>query len=239
MDNQDITKKILTGIYKAAAVLTDIASNVDDNECDRIILIGAHGTGKTTLANALSEITQSPVVESVAREFFKDWKYLEDIKMIDGRMPKSSITEAKQNILCSMSRWDFMRWVKADVPVIMTRCPLDTLAYGFADPLVSDNLMNTNLEVLKESQEFCKAIEKSLFIYLPIEFSIEDDGVRPTDKMYQKKVDACMRKLMYEFHITPLVVTGSVEERCHQVLVKIAGSDMADVLMESYNEAHK
>lgn len=239
MDNQDIAKKILTGIYKTAAVLSDIASNVEDNTCDRIILMGAHGTGKTTLANVLSEITQTPVVESVAREFFKDWKYLEDTKMLDGRMPKSSQTEVKQNILCSMSRWDFMRWVGVDIPVIMTRCPLDTLAYGFADPLVSDDLMNTNLDILKDNPEFCKAIEKSLFIYIPIEFDIENDGVRPTDKMFQKKVDACMRKLMYEFHITPLVVTGSVEERCRQVLVKIAGSEMADVLMESYNAAHK
>lgn len=239
MDNQDIAKKILTGIYKTAAVLSDIASNVEDNTCDRIILMGAHGTGKTTLANVLSEITQTPVVESVAREFFKDWKYLEDCEMLNPKARRIHTAEVKQNIICSMSRWDFMRWVKADVPVIMTRCPLDTLAYGFADSLVSDNLMNTNLETLKESQEFCKAIEKSLFIYLPIEFAIEDDGVRPMDKMFQKKVDTCMRNLMYEFHITPLVVTGSVEERCHQVLVKIAGAEMADVLMESYNEAHK
>lgn len=239
MDNQDIIKKILTGIYKTTAVLSDICEGVNDSVYDRIILIGAHGTGKSTLANVLSEITQNPVVESVAREFFKDWKYIEDTKMLDGRMPKSSQTEVKQNILCSMSRWDFMRWVDADIPVIMTRCPLDTLAYGFADPLVSDNLMNTNLDILKDNPEFCKAIEKSLFIYIPIEFDIENDGVRPTDKLFQKKVDACMRKLMYEFHITPLVVTGSVEERCHQVLVKIAGSEMANILMESYNEAHK
>lgn len=247
MDNKDSktmkdlqVDQILKGIYQACADAMKLFTPESmAQRIDRIILIGAHGTGKTTLANALSELTNTPVVESVAREFFKDWKYLEDCEMVNSKAGRVRTAETKQNILCSMSRWDFMRWVKADVPVIMTRCPLDTLAYGFADSLVSDNLMNTNLETLKESQEFCKAIEKSLFIYLPIEFAIEDDGVRPMDKMFQKKVDTCMRNLMYEFHITPLVVTGSVEERCHQVLVKIAGAEMANMLMDSYKEAHK
>lgn len=235
MDN----KEALNKLYQGCAALLGSILNDDEPQYDRIIFMGSHGTGKSTLANALSGVLEMPVVESVAREFFKDWKYLEDCEMVNPKAGRVRTAETKQNIICSMSRWDFMRWVNADVPMIMTRCPLDTLAYGFADPLVSDNLMNTNLEVLKESQEFCKAIERSLFIYLPIEFAIEDDGVRPTDKMYQKKVDACMRKLMYEFHITPLVVTGSVEERLEAILIKVLGADITKVLMKKYRNEHK
>ena len=246
MDNKDSktmkdlqVDQILKGIYQACANAMELFTPENmAQQIDRIILIGAHGTGKTTLANALSKVIDTPVVESVAREFFKDWKFLEDCEMINPKAGRVRTAEAKQNIICSMSRWDFMRWVNADVPVIMTRCPLDTLAYGFADPLVSDNLMNTNVEILKESQEFCNAIEKSLFIYLPIEFAIEDDGVRPMDKMFQKNVDTCMRKLMYEFHIAPLVVTGSVEERMKAILVKVVGAKAAKILMDEYKEEH-
>ena len=222
MDNTDKSKELLNKLYSGCATILDSLLNDSDSsqEFARIILIGAHGTGKSTLANALSEVLDSPVVESVAREFFKNWKYLEDCEMLNPTAGCMHTTEVKQNILCSMSRWDFMRWVDTNINCIMTRCPLDTIAYGFADPKVSDELMKTNLNMLKEDPKFCQAIEKSLFVYLPIEFKLEDDGVRPMDKMFQRKVDTYMRKLMYDFHITPLVVSGSVEERMEAVLMR-------------------
>jgi predicted ATPase len=187
------------------------------NKIERIILIGAHGTGKSTLADALSKKLDIPVVESVAREFFKNWKYLKDTGLVTGLTPNGE-SNVKQNILCSMSRWDFMRWVNADIPVIMTRCPLDTLAYAAADKTVSQSILDTNKNILLENEEFMNALNNSLFIYLPIEFNIENDGVRPTDIEFQKEVDEEMRKLIYEFKITPLVVSGSVDERVNTVV---------------------
>ena len=187
------------------------------NKIERIILIGAHGTGKSTLADALSKKLDIPVVESVAREVFKNWKYLKDTCLITGLTPNGE-SNVKQNILCSMSRWDFMRWANADIPVIMTRCPLDTLAYAAADKTVSQSILDTNKKILLENEEFMNALNSSLFIYLPIEFNIENDGVRPTDIEFQKEVDEEMRKLIYEFKITPLVVSGSVDERVDTVM---------------------
>lgn len=187
------------------------------NKIERIILIGAHGTGKSTLANALSKKLDIPVVESVAREFFKNWKYLKDTCLVTGMTPNGE-SNVKQNILCSMSRWDYMRWTNAGVPVIMTRCPLDTLAYAAADKDVSQSILDTNKKILLEDEGFMNALNNSLFIYLPIEFNIEDDGVRPTDLEFQKKVDEEMRKLIYEFKITPLVASGSVDERVNTVM---------------------
>lgn len=187
------------------------------NKIERIILIGAHGTGKSTLADALSERLDIPVVESVAREFFKDWKYIKDTCLVTP-MTAEGESNVKQNVLCSMSRWDYMRWVNAGVPVIMTRCPLDTLAYAAADTNVSSTVFKTNTKILQESDEFMNTLNTSLFVYLPIEFNIEDDGVRPTDLEFQKKVDEEMRKLIYEFKITPLVASGSVDERVNTVM---------------------
>lgn len=187
------------------------------NKIERIILIGAHGTGKSTLADALSKKLDLPVVESVAREFFKNWKYIKDTCLVTGLTPNGE-SNVQQNILCSMSRWDFMRWVNADIPVIMTRCPLDTLAYAAADKDVSQSILDTNKKILLENEEFMNALNSSLFIYLPIEFNIENDGVRPTDIEFQKEVDEEMRKLIYEFKITPLVVSGSVDERVDTVM---------------------
>lgn len=190
---------------------------------NRIILIGAHGTGKSTLASALAKELNAKVVESVAREFFKDWKRIEDVGLLDPRMPATVTAKIKQHILCSQSRWDFMRWIDVEEPIIMTRCPLDTIAYGMADFHVDNEAIMEDLDVLVNDEGFCKAIKESLFVYLPIEFGIENDGVRPVDIQYQRDVDGCMRVLMHTFGIVPLVVSGTVEERIQKILEHLAG----------------
>ena len=176
-----------------------------------------------------------PVVESVAREVQKNIKYLENNDIIDvANQSKIHLADAYQNVLCSMSRWDFMRWVNTGTPCIMTRCPLDTIAYAMADEQVSERVGITNQSMLCDDKKFMEAIKNSLFIYIPIEFDIENDGIRPMDVGFQKLVDENMRKLIYKFEITPLVVTGSVEERLKTILTKLYGSDISDVFMENY-----
>lgn len=221
----------LAGIYSMIDDMLPI-----DSKIDRIILIGAHGTGKTTLANKLKELLDITVVESVSREFHKDMKYLEDAGILDGGVSKVSKTSALQNVMCSMSRWDYMRWINVDEAIIMTRCPLDTLAYAKADANVSDDIYIQNLNILKENQEFMDSLKSSLFVYLPIEFDIEDDGTRPIDKEFQKDVDQAMRDLMYEFQITPLVVTGTVKERVEQIIVKMVSKVFAPTIMKGYKD---
>ena len=116
-----------------------------------------------------------------------------------------------------------MRWVNVEEPIIMTRCPLDTIAYGMADQTINAEASMDDLDVLVNDEKFCKAIKESLFVYLPIEFGIENDGVRPVDIQYQKDVDGCMRGLMHTFGIVPLVVSGTVEERVQKILEHLAG----------------
>lgn len=224
-------EEALAGLYSMIADMLPV-----DAKVDRIILVGAHGTGKTTLANKLKELMGITVVESVSREFYKDMKYLEDASILDKRISKFTRTSALQNVMCSMSRWDYMRWIDVEEAIIMTRCPLDTLAYAKADKNVGEDICIQNLNILKESQEFMDSLKTSLFIYLPIEFSIEDDGTRPIDKDFQKDVDQAMRELMYEFQITPLVVTGTVKERVEQIIVKMAGKDLAPTIMKGYKD---
>lgn len=230
-------KQLLAGIYQAAANAMNLCDGINECQFDRIILMGAHGTGKSTLANALNEMLMLPVVESVARNFFSNWKMMESL--IDKRVSDRVLCDTKQDILCSMSRWDFMRWVKADIPCIMTRCPLDTIAYAMADNGVSQYVVDTNIEFLKTMEGFEEALKKSLFIYLPIEFELENDGTRPMDPQYQHDVDVAMRALMNSFGIKPLVVSGTVDERLRSILVEVAGEEVADTFIEAWKESKK
>lgn len=214
MDN----KEFIEALNGCADFLSRALDKTDSLIYDRIIFIGAHGTGKSTLAKELSSILSMPVVESVAREAAKDFRILENECMISSNIPEQYRKNAYQKVLCSMSYWDFMRWVGAGVPCIMTRCPLDTIAYAMADDDIADHTTSECLKVLQEDDKFRKALESSLFVYLPIEFGIEDDGVRPTDVGFQSQVDEAMHKLMNMFGILPKVVSGTVEERLESIL---------------------
>lgn len=214
MDN----KEFIDALNGCADFLGKMMDKTDSLIYDRIIFIGAHGTGKSTLAKELSSILSMPVVESVAREAAKDFRILENECMISSNIPERYRKNAYQKVLCSMSYWDFMRWVGAEVPCIMTRCPLDTIAYAMADDDITDHTTSECLKVLQEDDKFRKALESSLFVYLPIEFGIEDDGVRPTDVEFQSQVDEAMHKLMDMFGILPKVVSGTVEERLESIL---------------------
>jgi predicted ATPase len=237
MDNKESleNKKLLENLYKECAAFLGPMLDNEEAKYDRIVFIGSHGTGKSTLANELSRILDMPVVESVAREAAKNFTLLEDAGVIEtNNIPESVRKNAYQKVICSMAHWDFMRWVGADVPCIMTRCPLDTIAYAMADKDIAGDTTSECLRNLQDDDEFLLALERSLFVYLPIEFGIENDGVRPTDTDYQKQVDEAMRKLIYVFGIAPIVVSGTVDERLKSILKFIFDEDTADVIMNNY-----
>lgn len=58
----------------------------------------------------------------------------------------------------------------------------------------------------------------SLYVYVPIEFTLEVDDVRPADLEYQKRVDGQIMALLRKFEAPILLVSGSVEMRVNQVL---------------------
>jgi hypothetical protein len=51
------------------------------------------------------------------------------------------------------------------------------------------------------------------YIYVPIEFEMQLDEVRPADTEYQRTVDIKIQSLLKSFGATVLTVSGTVEER--------------------------
>ena len=232
----DELMNIVGGAVKDAVM--DLAKKCENiQDYDRIIMIGAHGTGKSTLANELGKLTGVTVVESIAREMRNVFDRME--------IPTGAVNDThKQDALCHLALWDFLRWKDEDV--IMTRCPLDTLAYTMAtfaahDWSKSPDIGRKYLSIIEKytgkmtgDAEVLEMFENSLFVYLPIEFDIENDGVRPVDKKYQELVDISLRQLMSAFGIKPLVVSGTVQERVEQFVTATLGDELGKYALEAY-----
>jgi len=56
-----------------------------------------------------------------------------------------------------------------------------------------------------------------LTFYLPIEFDLEDDGIRFTDKDFQKKVDKEILYVLQKLRVPYITLSGSVEERKQKI----------------------
>jgi hypothetical protein len=73
--------------------------------------------------------------------------------------------------------------------------------------------------VFEESNRF------NSYFYLPIEFPLVLDNVRPIDISYQKDVDNTLNGLFKHYNIQPIIIKGSIDKRANDVLNIIYGKD--------------
>jgi predicted ATPase len=167
----------------------------------RIILTGAQGTGKTTLMNALA--TDGTKTLSIARE-----------QAIEaGWSPETGSSEDYQKKLFAA----LLKAVSSKKNYISDRGLTCVAAYTFDGALSgSINRKTADLQYGK-LQKFHNDNPDVLLVYLPIEFELEDDGTRNTDKANQLKMDFLIKNLLDTSGVKYITVTGSVEERVKQI----------------------
>ena len=59
-----------------------------------------------------------------------------------------------------------------------------------------------------------------LYVYFPIEFPLEIDGIRPSDEQYRKDIDEQIRKLLTKHKINYITVSGDEMQR-KDYLIKV------------------
>ena len=167
----------------------------------RIILTGAQGTGKTTLMNALA--LDGTKTLSIARE-----------QAIEaGWSPETGSSEDYQKKLFAT----LLKAVSSKKNYISDRGLTCVAAYTFDGALNGTIKKNTANSQYGKLQKFHNENPDVLLVYLPIEFEIEDDGIRNTDKEDQLKMDFLIKNLLDSSEINYITVTGSVEERVKQI----------------------
>lgn len=166
----------------------------------KIAITGAHGVGKTTLAEKLLE-------------------YLPDYEL--GAEPYYELQELGYEFSETPNADDFAEQFKYSIKqitasgdnVIFDRCPADILAYIEA--------LNGNINTMYYKVE--SAMEDiDLIIFVPIE---EPDRIAYQKSDYPELRDAVneiLKESVYDFGIEVIEVKGSPDQRVRQVLAKIS-----------------
>jgi nicotinamide riboside kinase len=169
----------------------------------RIAIVGSFSTGKTTLAEVLARRLDLPLLPEVAREIVE----------LGFKLDKDATPETEALI--------FMRQYNNELSTdefVGDRSLIDVMAYA--------GWVLDNQEWRKEMllwDECVKLAERRLrtgyshVFYLPIEFPIVLDGLRPDDPAFQEDIDHRLLKLLHSHDLEYTTLKGSVEERLEQV----------------------
>lgn len=167
----------------------------------RIILTGAQGTGKTTLMNALA--ADGTKTLSIARE-----------QAINaGWSSVTGTTQDYQKILFQT----LFKAVSSKRSYVSDRGLTCVAAYTFDGAIKGTITKQTADKQYLKLQKFHRENPDILLVYVPIEFELEDDGVRNTDKEYQAQIDFFIKNLLDTAGLKYITVTGTVEERVKQI----------------------
>ena len=168
----------------------------------KIAVAGAHGVGKTTFSEALSKRLALNYIPDVVR-----------VEAFPKGFEINETTPPEVQAWLTMRQWELERLTTR--PWIADKSLLDYRVYGdlvLSDDGVSGEIKQMIKSVIERNGNYDKVF------YLPIEFPIEDDGIRSADPKFQSIVDQNYKKFLREKGIKYIVLTGSVEERVNQAI---------------------
>lgn len=168
----------------------------------RIIFTGAHGTGKTTILNHFKREGYKVITE-VVRSLHSSTGI--PINEEGTSESQKTIFNTYHDLLTSKESY------------ISDRGLVDVMAYtGYARERGKVD-QETYIDLMQKFISFLWANKDIKYVYFPIEFGVEDDGVRSIDREFQRDIDERIVGIMDDLEIPYMVVHGTPEERIEQV----------------------
>jgi deoxyadenosine/deoxycytidine kinase len=171
----------------------------------KIILTGAHGTGKSTLVSPLATEYKLPVFQRTVRNFWEDNGIMDFEKL-----PSDVRAIFQKHLLLNQLNKENALWDKG---FITDRSVLDYLAYA----VVSSSMSKTDLDLYKALIRE-RLLQYNYIIYLPVEFPAEERELRADPKLQTQVAEVLEEHLA--LWLKPeqyCIARGSVEERLEQI----------------------
>lgn len=174
----------------------------------RIAITGTHGVGKTTLAHSLKSSFEDLTVVlncQIARTLIKNGYSL----------GKEATAESYIQYVIAQLRAEQIS-EECDL-FISDRTLLDPLAYAIVNrEYIGSSVPESIIEMLK-SIWLLESKQYDLYVFVPIEFDMPADGIRPEGEEYRKKIEAQMYSLLNEYNVNYITVSGTLIDRNTQV----------------------
>lgn len=179
-----------------------------------IYFTGAQGTGKTTLAKLLAKDYGFKMIPSVTRGLLEEG-------LLSVEETSQGATPETQKIIFDRY-YDVFSKQKA---IVSDRFLTDVLAYTKyiwnrdedEDSLKEIHREKDKLDNLAWEQGLMYGDADAVIFYCPIEFEVEDDGLRDTDEEYRKFIDEKIKHDLLGHGIRFYELHGSVEERMETI----------------------
>jgi predicted ATPase len=199
---------------KATAVL---GYQLEGKQMSMIAMVGAHGTGKTTLITALARVIPGPVatVQGIPRRLINEGYSFGERVNLDAVAAYFTEQRRQED-----------EAVRAHVSTLLTeRTLIDAVAYERANVRVFNRMV-----ISADARRFLAQVaidhinNYHLLVYCPILFALEDDGVRGASTEYQRAVDLELQELITNCGIRApsISVSGPTQTRVQQVLSAVA-----------------
>lgn len=175
----------------------------------RVAITGTHGVGKTTLAHSLADSfkDRTVVVNSrLARTLIKQGYPL----------GKAATTESYIQYIIKQLRAELAA-NECDL-FISDRTLLDPLAYALVNQGFPDAAVPESTIALLEAAWLLERRQYDLYVFVPIEFDAQADGIRPEGKDYRIAVENQILSLLNENNVHYTRVSGPLRTRTEQVL---------------------
>ena len=175
----------------------------------RIILTGAQGTGKTTILNHYKEQGMNVITE-VVRNLAKEGVKINEMGNEEGQ---KKIFDTYKKLLGSKKSYMSDRGLTDVASYTFYHATQEVISKKFAD------------SEYRQMLTFFKNNPDVIVCYFPIEFKVEDDGVRSTDEDFRASIDFILKGMLDSLGIHYVTIKGTVDERIKQIDKVIADNE--------------
>lgn len=170
----------------------------------KIILVGAQGTGKSTICSRLSKELDIELVDSISSRFIKDKSLFDNLYSIEYKNFQAKLFSYASDIYLNKESF------------ISSRGFADSYAYLLHTYNKTSDMTYYYLSVVSEIFERSLQTQEDYHLfYTPIEFELENSNniFRSQDIDFQREVDEYIRVFLKKSDIKYTKISGGIEDR--------------------------